>query len=742
MNYSIDILGLLNSFASDLLFSQKFALAFGQSVTPEAYLSALATLPAIEIRSDAELQGALGAFSAQTGKIYLSQSLVQGSPSQYQATVIEEIGHYLDVYFNGNNDSDGDEGDIFSRLVRGETIDQTTLQALKAENDHATITLDGQQIEIEQMFAAGDLTAAQGFLATQDAKNNFLYENVLNINSQFRARFKNVTINNVPNTPYTAIPHSDSSPGATYGGLNTTGNTVITPLPSTVKGLLAHTSTPTGPANCLNASLFANTLGSALSTGTNFLLAEDTYNGSAINVGILRYSGTGPVKVTLDWTGSANNNLDLWLTKSLDGPVETPVLTQLTETTGQNDNIEQYAVPQGALAGGNYYIYVGNQRGVYTPNPSPFIQDFSIFATAPTPSVGGGHGWGDVHLVTFDQKPYDFQAVGEFILVKSLIDDFQVQTRQEPWGGSTSVSINTAFATTIDGFNIVYDRDLPAGQKLSIDGIAYNLLSGQSIDFISSRITRQGDRYTLIYAGPDGDIATSADNDVVTADDYGSYMNVYVDPADYRIGTLQGLLGNGDADQTNDFALRNGTVLSNPTVQTLHTTFADSWRITQGESLFGTPTFSNPNFPTQYINLDTLRQQNPQAVANATALARAAGIPEGTFLEGAVLDFVVTGDIAFINGAAASFAQSVSLAVSPSQVTEDGANNLVYTFTRTGNTDFSVAVDYQIGGTATLDTDYTINGASGLSGNTGTITFASGETIKQLVGLKQEMDRN
>ncbi|MFM6863497.1 MAG: hypothetical protein ACKPKG_23080, partial [Dolichospermum sp.] len=87
---------------------------------------------------------------------------------------------------------------------------------------------------------------------------------------------------------------------------------------------------------------------------------------------------------------------------------------------------------------GNYYIYVTKNSTVTTP----FTQDFSIFATANNP-VNQGHGWGDVHLVNFDGKPYDFQAVGEFILVKSLIDDFQVQTRQKPWGASTTVSVNT-----------------------------------------------------------------------------------------------------------------------------------------------------------------------------------------------------------------------------------------------------------------------------------------------------------
>ncbi|PNK04704.1 Calx-beta domain-containing protein, partial [Cylindrospermopsis raciborskii] len=65
----------------------------------------------------------------------------------------------------------------------------------------------------------------------------------------------------------------------------------------------------------------------------------------------------------------------------------------------------------------------------------------------------------------------------------------------------------------------------------------------------------------------------------------------------------------------------------------------------------------------------------------------------------------------------------VTLAVSPTTVTEDGNNNLIYTFTRTGSITNTLAVNYTIGGTATLDTDYT-----GIisAGTTKTVTFAAG----------------
>ena len=45
--------------------------------------------------------------------------------------------------------------------------------------------------------------------------------------------------------------------------------------------------------------------------------------------------------------------------------------------------------------------------------------------------------WGDPHLVTFDRLAYDFQAVGEFILVQSLDDSLEIQTPNEAMGEFT-----------------------------------------------------------------------------------------------------------------------------------------------------------------------------------------------------------------------------------------------------------------------------------------------------------------
>ncbi|MFM6603070.1 MAG: Calx-beta domain-containing protein, partial [Dolichospermum sp.] len=69
----------------------------------------------------------------------------------------------------------------------------------------------------------------------------------------------------------------------------------------------------------------------------------------------------------------------------------------------------------------------------------------------------------------------------------------------------------------------------------------------------------------------------------------------------------------------------------------------------------------------------------------------------------------------------------ITLAVSPTSVSEDGTTNLIYTFTRTGATTSALTVNYGITGTAD-STDYT--GATPGTGKT--ITFATGSSTATL----------
>ena len=708
----------LKNFAGLNDFWNLFEIAFGTqydhtvvtNLRSQWLVGDFSSFPQIEILDSSILGNANGAYGTSTNKIYLASNFLDtATDTNIIAVLLEEYGHFIDAHVN-QKDSAGDEGDIFSNLVRGNILSAVTLHTLNSENDWATITIDGQSIEIEQALIPTDLASASSYLIAQDNKNNFLYENVQTVPSalggppEFRARFINISGNTFPDP----IPHVLGL-GSFTGGNNTVAvpfqGTFIDPLDSTEKGLLIHTSVnglgsiysniwePTDNASLFFAKLFANNLGNATNTLTRELLAEDTFKGKTVNLGYLSCSPGSYIKATLVWTGvpggglSTDANLNLTLKGNNSGFIYTPSFlplntpTSFTVPTGSAlgfngtdsvpggtinavDYIEQIFIPVASLdpSDTSYYVTVGGTLNSVSPNPG---QDFSIFFSV-AGVVGKGHGWGDVHLSTFDGKPYEFQAVGEFILVKSLIDDFQVQTRQEASPHWIGASVNTAFAINLGGYNINYDIDLAQDQRLSIDGESYNLLSGETLDLGIGQITRSGSQYTFTYAGLDGIINTS-DDDLVTAFVYEGtintrHINIDVNPADYRFGLLQGLLGNGDGITSNDFALRDGTNLqlnpgqweNNPIV---HTTFADSWRVTQAESLF--PTTTKQTAAASSFSLNTTFDPKPiddifddlEAVAKAFALVNQAGVAAGQFQVGAVIDYLRTGEEIFIQSA-------------------------------------------------------------------------------------------
>jgi VCBS repeat-containing protein len=263
------------------------------------------------------------------------------------------------------------------------------------------------------------------------------------------------------------------------------------------------------------------------------------------------------------------------------------------------------------------------------------------------------HGWGDPHLVTFDGVSYDFQAVGEFIFAESKTDNWEIQVRQQPWRNNNAVSVNTAVATLVDGTDV--ELYVGQAQPLAVDGVFTAIADGSSLTVGDSQILRNGNTYTVIYAGDDGILTAEDDRLIATVN--GDHINLSVLLSNQREGSIQGLWGNGDGLTANDFALRDGTVIAQPLAfGQLYGTYADSWRVSQDESLFhyapgtDTNTFTNRNFPGQPISVNDL---DPVVRVAAEQVVRDAGIPEGPAFNAAVLDYALTNDVTFVAGAAA-----------------------------------------------------------------------------------------
>jgi Ca2+-binding RTX toxin-like protein len=148
----------LSQFASQGNFLSVMTTAFGNRLNQQK-LQALrqqwlsgnySIIPEIQVLSHGELGSASGAYAAELDKIFVSSDfLATASSSQVTSLLLEEVGHRIDQILNNGVDSAGDEGEIFSLLVTGNTLSPKMLAGLKAQNDHGFVSIGGKVIEVE-----------------------------------------------------------------------------------------------------------------------------------------------------------------------------------------------------------------------------------------------------------------------------------------------------------------------------------------------------------------------------------------------------------------------------------------------------------------------------------------------------------------------------------------------------------------------------------------------------------------
>jgi len=110
-------------------------------------------LPAAMVVPDGLLSGSRGAYAAQTGTVYLAESTT-GDPLLGPRVLAEEVGHHLDELLNPGGDTEGDEGEFFSKVLFGDEISNAELARLRSENDRGFINLDGNEIAVELYYLA------------------------------------------------------------------------------------------------------------------------------------------------------------------------------------------------------------------------------------------------------------------------------------------------------------------------------------------------------------------------------------------------------------------------------------------------------------------------------------------------------------------------------------------------------------------------------------------------------------
>ncbi|TRU38100.1 MAG: hypothetical protein EWV50_12350 [Microcystis aeruginosa Ma_MB_F_20061100_S20] len=269
-------------------------------------------LPEIEVVNSSVLGSANGAYGISTNKIYLSESFFASASSDaLVAVILEEIGHFVDAQIN-RVDTVGDEGELFSHLVRGVNLTEAELTYIQAEDDRSVINLEGQFIGVEQ-------TAPITLIVNTTIDEN---DGSATIGSGLSLRDAVAIANKSPNTPYIIKLKSGTTYALTYVNNTTTGDrslrtngTITIETDGTALASIVNNATPISGQNA-NNSIISNSC-SKLRVGVtlnNLYISNKAGRGIHNQYGTLTITNSTITGNTAGWGGGIYNQYDGTLT--------------------------------------------------------------------------------------------------------------------------------------------------------------------------------------------------------------------------------------------------------------------------------------------------------------------------------------------------------------------------------------------------------------------------------------------
>ncbi|MDF2234249.1 VWD domain-containing protein [Albimonas sp. CAU 1670] len=352
-------------------------------------------------------------------------------------------------------------------------------------------------------------------------------------------------------------------------------------------------------------------------------------------------------------------------------------------------------------------------------------------ALPPPPPPFGARLWGDPHLTTLDGLGYDFQAVGEFVLVRGVGADDPLKVHVRTEALTDAVSVISQVGVRLGEARVTVD--LHRAEALWVDGEAVRLREGDGpLSVGDGKVYLNDGVYTIVQA----------DGEQIRVELFETNLNVQVFLDEGRAaGSTRGLLGDLDGNPDNDLQLNGAPLLLPVDFDLLYGDFADGWRVKTATSLLDyrkgetTEDYTDRSFPGAAVTLDSLPED---LVAWARAQAEAAGIADAAALEAAILDIALTGDLNFASGAKGVSGAETAVATAPTDAPTPTTTLLL---SRTGNDPAegdagSILVDFAVtrGGdvSGALRVNYTVSGTADLLSGDGFVRFEDGETTKTI----------
>ena len=270
-----------------------------------------------------------------------------------------------------------------------------------------------------------------------------------------------------------------------------------------------------------------------------------------------------------------------------------------------------------------------------------------------------GRRWGrivgDPHVTTLDGHRYALQSTGEFVYLNGA--SLAVQSRFEgskgTWTGATATAVRSG--THVIEFYLADAHDSSSVSAV-IDGrevdVGFTGLALPDGTFVARRSGRNDDRNLIVV---------DRQGSYVLIENHTSNQNVLLGLTGADSAHVTGgLAGIPDGDRTNDFTLRDGTVVGFAearTVDGLYGRFAGSWRVRPSERLFTRGAASefltreHTSVPETVFGLGDFP---PDAVTSARERCRRAGVRSGAATEDCAYDLLASRDDRWVADAARS----------------------------------------------------------------------------------------